>query len=480
MSLPMPRTTVFWSTLPLSRLFAVITALVIVFLGIVLTFGARQYLLSNRCFQAVAAGDRLLFHFTAVKDHLTESLVSMEEISARTFDEDLQRLEKEIEDLTANPIVPESLKEGLLSRGELVDLGVRLRSIQERRVEKTAETTQLIRSLNTVNSNLQQFRIRLSDHTQALLLGLHRIGVGVLGLIVAMTCLLLFFLNQRVAVPLLNLCQRTNDLTGPEGEDARSCSMARLTAQINDLLARNTGPDAAPAVLPDAAGEAKRYRYAATGCLTAEIASEVTNIVNGVINYTQTLVDVAEQAGHQGQAAVLSQSLLREEQKLAHLAAALQRIGQWQQTRTVSVSLAQLFETLEVILSKPLHVESIDLVLPDQCRHEVRIPAGDLWLVLVTVVQLGRRDFQRLQPNPKAAKRLSFSCTLHADRPQSLRLIITSNASSWGEEHRTDTAWPSLAFCDQILHSHQASLASKAGPDGPCIVLELPLRATVA
>ena len=64
-----------WIGLPLNRLFAAITAVVLACLLLVIALGVRQYLLYHRCQQAVAASDRLLFQFTAIKGHLNESLV---------------------------------------------------------------------------------------------------------------------------------------------------------------------------------------------------------------------------------------------------------------------------------------------------------------------------------------------------------------------------------------------------------------------
>ena len=90
----------------------------------------------------------------------------------------------------------------------------RLRAIQEQRQEKTKETAELVRSLNNTNVGLQQFRFSLSDHNQTILLGLHRIIVGALGLIVVLSCTLLYLLNRHLATPMLNLCR----LTAAEGE----------------------------------------------------------------------------------------------------------------------------------------------------------------------------------------------------------------------------------------------------------------------
>ena len=190
-----------WSHWPLNRLFAAITTTVLVFLALVLVLGVRQYLLYHQCRDAVTSSDRLLFQFTAIKEHLNESLLAGKDINLRAFNGELQHLEKEVEGLTGNILVPEGLKGSLPTRVDLVGLEVQLRAIQEQRQEKTKETAELVRSLNNTNIGLQQFRFSLSDHNQTILLGLHRIIVGALGLIVVLSCTLLYLLNRHLATP---------------------------------------------------------------------------------------------------------------------------------------------------------------------------------------------------------------------------------------------------------------------------------------
>ena len=474
-----------WSHWPLKRLFFVITATVLVFLALVLALGIRQYLLYNQCRQAVADGDRLLFQFTAIKDHLNESLILGEDVNLRAFSGELQNLEKEVEGLKGNILVPDGLKAPLPTRVDLVGLEVRLRAIQEQRPEKTKESAELVRSLNGTNIILQQFRFLLSDHTQTILLGLHRIIVGALGLIVVLSCTLLYLLNRHLATPMLNLCR----LTAPEGEgdgdNDALCSMAMLTDRISGVLTGAGVPQwvKGEADLTDPGQiqrEALRYRYAVTGCIGSELASELTNRINGVINYTQTLIDITEQGANRQQAAGLYQSLINEEKKTADLVAALQRVSQWQPARGASsLSLSALFRMVALVLDKPLRAESIVLSLPTECQHEVPIAAGDLWLVLLTLLQRGRRALNREAAGAQTEKRLSVECRVCPGENLRLSLVLTNSAAAWDDD-RTGSVWPSLTFCTHLLQMHQASLTIEATTPGERLLLDLPCRTSVA
>ena len=474
-----------WSHWPLNRLFSAITTTVLVFLALVLVLGVRQYLLYHQCRDAVTSSDRLLFQFTAIKEHLNESLLAGKDINLRAFNGELQHLEKEVEGLTGNILVPEGLKGSLPTRVDLVGLEVQLRAIQEQRQEKIKETAELVRSLNNTNIGLQQFRFSLSDHNQTILLGLHRIIVGALGLIVVLSCTLLYLLNRHLATPMLNLCR----LTAAEGESKEGgeleCSLQTLTRRINGMLA-GTGElqkgkedvDLTDPVLLQR--EALRYRYAVTGCIGAELASELTNRINGVINYTQTLIDIDEQGDNRHQAAGLYQSLIQEEKKTAELVAALQRVSQWQPARGgSSIPLASLFRMLTLVLDKPLRAESIVLSLPIDCRHEVTVAAGDLWLVLLTLLQQGRRALNRKAAGAPTEKRLNMECQVHTGEIHRLSLVLTNNAAVWDEDS-AGSVWPSRTFCTHLLQMHQAALAIEATPEGERLLIDLPHRISVA
>lgn len=477
----------WWSTSPLNRLFAGITATVLVFLVIVSSLSIRQYLLYDQCQRAVAAADRLLFQFTTIKGHLDQSLMMREEVNLRALDSELQTLGKEVEALAANILVPERLKPSLLSRSDLVGLEVQLRAIQEQPQEKNQETAELIRSLNAININLQQFRFHLSDHTQTILLGLHKIIAGSLGLIVAITCSLLFILNRHLAAPVLDLCRLTEACGQEGGDPKKSCSLRELTARINLLLPLATDPLSArenpvrgtSATLQQ---EAFRYRFGVAGTISADIASELINQINGVINYTQTLIDLNEQGGSHQQAGLLYQSLFKEAKKMAALVAGMQLVRQGPPSPSPTVSLPSLVPMLALVLDKPLRAEAIAFHLPGECRFEVHLPAGDLWLVLLTLCQSGRRALNQAFPGKQGNKHLTLACRLSQEEERPLLILSCSNsAGSWPDDPAiTGTVWPTLAFCTELLQLHQASLRQVEETNGSLILLELPCRRVAA
>jgi len=458
-----------WHNWPLQRIFQTITGMVLVFFTVILVLGVRQYLLYNQCRQAVAASDSLLFQFTTIKDHLNESLVKGQEINLRKLSDELQLLDKEVNHLSSDILVPEGLKPTLPSRVDLIGLEVQLRSIQEQTAGKNQETVDLVRALSGINVGLQQFRFGLGDHTQRILLGLHKIIAGALGLIVVLSCTLLYLLNQSLAAPLLALC-RVSGLD--EGE---RCSIGALTTQIQQLQEKANIIPAAPANIEHEGLNPKAHRFRSTvlGVVGSELASELTNRLNGILNYTQTLVDVeGKEQGPQLRGDILP-LLLHEEKKAAELVGVVQRIGHWQPTRPSSLSLERLFSQLTLLLEKILRAESISLDLPADNRFEALVPAGDLWLVMLTLIHQGRQALQQTRVDTNTAKLISIRIepTEQQDR---IRLWLSNSSGAWLEG---DTSlWPDRPFCTQLLQQHQSSLHEHIQGAYIQFSLEIPCR----
>lgn len=460
-----------WNDWPLQRLFPLITGLVVLFLALVLALGLRQYLLYNQCRQAVVAADRLLFEFTTIKDHLNESLVLVESVNLRGLGDELQLLEKELTQLTENILVPEGLKARLPARDDLIGLEVQLRAIQEHRQEKGQETVALVRALGRINIGLQQFRFALGDHTQQILLGLHKIIVGALGLIVALSCTLLFGLNRSLTGPILALCRLP-------GMEEAPCSLRRLHAQIERLCQGVEAGASAPAITEDDAlsRQAHRYRAIVLGLVGAELASELTNRLNGILNYTQTLIDVENKTqGPQIRTDILP-LLLHEEKKTAALVGTLHCIGQWQPQRPSSIALQRLCGQLAQLLEKPLRAETISLELPADNRCEILIPAGDLWLVLLCLLDQARRAI--LQPTNSNRAGQLIRLTAEAGEQERLYLHLENSAGCWLDGN--PLLWPDRAFCTHLLQQHGGMLSERLRDGHIQLQLDLPCRVSVA
>ncbi len=121
------------------------------------------------------------------------------------------------------------------------------------------------------------------------------------------------------------------------------------------------------------------------------------------------------------------------------------------------------------------------LVVPAECRWEVAVPGGDLWLVLFTLVQQGRRALKRALPDRQQEKVLRIDCAPDDANEGRVTLTLANTAGSWDEESgEMAPAWPSQPFCTDLLRLHDAILTTVATAEGNRLQLTLPGRGKAA
>ncbi|WP_028585994.1 hypothetical protein [Desulfogranum mediterraneum] len=230
------------SSLPLKRFFPAVTGCIFILFMVVLALGARQYLLYQQCSQAVEASDRLLFNYTALQKYISESLVSDTQMNLSRLRDELNTLNTSTNSLRKSILIKDALKSSLVSRNELVTLLTDLQKLEDQKTRPLQSQLALIKKLNTVSQRLQDFRLSLSDHTQAILQGLHSFIIGILALLFVISCSLLFTINRSLGRPLTRLCSLFQQARyGPDQSptSAKAISMDRLVVQIRGLLAEH-------------------------------------------------------------------------------------------------------------------------------------------------------------------------------------------------------------------------------------------------
>lgn len=620
----------FFSSLPIKRIFPILTGCILILLLAVLILGSRQYMLYSQCTSAVATSDKLLFEFTALQKYLSESLVGTNQVNVSRISEKFERLNAMTSELKANTLIADSLKNGLVSRGEYVDLVADLQMMQDNQSELKEKKTSLIQQLNTINNRLQGFRISLSDYTQAILQGLHNIIIGILGLFFVLSCTLLYTLSRYIGPSLVRLVNVSfkeghqessdkdnakytlddltykvsnvmatqerlsnvvNSLKPLAGSIGTQLTTTQLQQKICDALITNPdftfvwigGVNEKSALLPLCCSEStvsrkvclqalkeslvhckkdghifqpvwqsletehlveqqfnissfpvelgdfddqyhqvgtnisfpllyngspetiiaiyspltdsfppeyleflstmlnhtfafsnrqqelltqpeaitapqhfQRYCYTASGVVSNEFASSITNLVNGTINYTQQLIDLSEQVKTRPEAVKILGNMLVEEKKIARLAANMLLAGGKYQSKGTGTTLNTFIQGISAVFKKPLQSESIELFIdcPNDCT--VKIPINTLWLVTLTILQLGRSSL--LQSTSANQKSISIACSQYPEKQQ-LTIQYTNSTQSWDiATLQNHPIWPSLDYCTQLMQQNHGDL----------------------
>ena len=619
----------FFSSLPIKRIFPILTGCILILLLGVIALGTRQYMLYSQCTNAVATSDKLLFEFTALQKYLSESLVASNQVNVSRVSEKFEQLNAMTSELKANTLVADSLKNGLVPRDDYVGLVADLQMMQDNPAVLKEKKIALIQQLNTINNRLQSFRISLSDYTQAILQGLHNIIIGILGLLFVLTCTLLYTLSRYIGPSLVRLVNITfKDHKETFGKEKAKYTLDDLTFKVSSVMATQqrlsnvvnslkplapsigkqlttqqlqqkicdaliTNPDftfvwigalneknilhptccsestvsrnvclqalkeslvhceqdghifqpvwqslqtehlveqqfnisSFPVELGDfddqyhqigtsitfpllynsshktiiaiyspltdsfppeyldflstilnhtfsfanrqqelltqpetitAPQHFQRYCYTASGAICNEFASSITNLVNGTINYTQQLIDLSEQVKTRPEAVKILGNMLVEEKKIARLTANMLLAGGKYQSKGTGTTLNTFIKGISAVFEKPLQSEAIELLIdcPDDCT--VKIPINTLWLITLTILQLGRTSL--LQDASGSKKSISIACSQNSVKQQ-LFIQYANSTKSWDiTTLQNHPIWPSLDYCTQLMQQNHGDL----------------------
>ncbi len=227
----------FLRNMEIRTVFQLMTGLIILLLLSITTLGIRQYLLYRHCDHVVDRSSELLFQFTSIKEHINEALLGHGHLDVQEISREIRGFDKELKTIINDILIPEEFKLSFISQIDLVGLVVQLRSIQEEG-GRQEEVQRLNRSLRSISGRFLRFHELLSEYTNTLLLGLHKVIVGTLALVVFIMSSMLFLVHRSLAEPMLRLSRSALAALRGAGDQggAGGTSMERLEEVINRLL----------------------------------------------------------------------------------------------------------------------------------------------------------------------------------------------------------------------------------------------------
>jgi len=222
--------------LELKKVFQIMVGLVLLLLIVITALGAKQYFLYQHCREAVSLSDQLLFGFTSIKEHISETLLTGGSVDLPEISKEIQGFDEQIKKIGDDILIPQEFKASFISQVNLVNLVVQLRAVQGSKQASPKQLSDLTSSLRSVSGRLLNFHEVLSAYTQSLLLGLHRVMVGTLALVVCVVCSMLFFMHRYISEPILRLCRSVYITLGRNDEEIKPASVRSSIAFLDQLI----------------------------------------------------------------------------------------------------------------------------------------------------------------------------------------------------------------------------------------------------
>lgn len=255
-------------------------------LALVVVLGLLQYRFTHDYDTIIYQGEKILFRFDTLRELLTRSMLTgtagdVEDVAGK-----IDALNVDLNRLLENPLVPGEYKLALINQVDLPGMAMLARKVAQE-PEDGRMVLQLHDQLRTLADNLMQFHRVLTSQMKTRLIRFQGLAIGALTLIIASVSLLVLFLYQKALMPLLNLglALQQPSLRDPVPVDAKACrEIAELTEKINQLILEG--------VYAASRGDDGRGRFS----FSPQELNSLSNALNGIINYTQLLIDECEKS----------------------------------------------------------------------------------------------------------------------------------------------------------------------------------------
>jgi len=210
------------------------------------------------------------------------------------------------------------------------------------------------------------------------------------------------------------------------------------------------------------------YKLSFIGSLTTHFTHELINLSNGVINYTQALIDSDEKAPHQ-ETQELLHKLFLEEKKIGKLISDLLQFAQETQIDSGKYSVGTLLNKVTSLIKGQYksNIAEIKMIigsgLPEISNH-----GTDIKLILLMILQNSLARLNQKVTSRKTKTPIQITCHLDTDEYQ--KLIIT--IQDWGVPYEHDRPatdglfpWSNQPFLKEYLRSFGAEMISGTKPD---------------
>jgi hypothetical protein len=250
--------------------------------------GFRQNSLMGDYSAIVKESEGTIFFYSTIREQTTEGLLSRNPSQLLAAAEEIGKLQSRYTAMLENSLIPSQYKLSFLLNLDLEQLTLDLKNLAE-----SPDNEELIRKiiaqLRLANNQFLQFdRIVVSEMKSRVMLH-QKNGLVLMGLIICISTFSMITLYRKSVKPLITLSSQAElSLTNRtpltlSDEKKASTEIKTLLSSFNQLL-QNTHHDDSPDTLTNNRREAE----------ISGIINEVTNRLNGIINYSQLLADYCE------------------------------------------------------------------------------------------------------------------------------------------------------------------------------------------
>lgn len=256
-------------------------------LGVLVLTGFRQNSLTRDYDALVKESESTIFSYASIREQATEALISQDPTQLLVAAREFEQFHGRYSVLLESHLIPSQYKLSFLQTLDLEQVLSNLKNLVKSPGNTNLSLT-IIPQLRQINKQFLQFdRIVVSEMRNRVMQYQKR-ALILMGLIIFLTCSTLIVLYHKSVKPLIDMATQAEQAlqdSSPlqlEEEKKSSVEVRALIASFNQLLQNPTEEHAI-----DLTYNRRKAEFSA-------IVNEVTNRLNGIINYAQLLADFCE------------------------------------------------------------------------------------------------------------------------------------------------------------------------------------------
>lgn len=256
-------------------------------LGALVLTGFRQNLLMSNYSTIVKEIESTIFLYSTIREQATEGLLSRNPTQLLSAAKEFEQLHGRYTSMLDNHLIPSQYKLSFLQELDLEQVVINLRTLAENPANDNS-TLKIISQLRQINKQFLQFDRIVVNELRNRVMQYQKWGLVLMGLIIFLTCSTLIILYKKAVKPLIDLAAQVEE-TLPKGKPLQlqkeknySVEIKSLITSCNQFLQHPQGT------------HSDSLTYSRREAEFSAIVNEVTNRLNGIINYSQLLADYCE------------------------------------------------------------------------------------------------------------------------------------------------------------------------------------------
>ena len=257
-----------------------------VLLFFVIFLSIRQMQMTERYNTIIRQSEEVLFQFATIREEITTALIENDWKKSAAAAKQLKNLNSSLARLQENPLIPGEYRLDMAKQIDLTALAISSKEVFSTD-DKIQHSLLLQKKMRKLAEYLMKFDRIVVSQMRAKVVQFQTIMIGAMGTVICMISFSLILLYKKTVLPLLSLAQQSKDhdiIENGFNYSTKACvEVADFTDSVNLLLRKCSE-------LPVDNIDINKYSNKLAGLI-----NESTNLSNGVINYSQLLLDAYQE-----------------------------------------------------------------------------------------------------------------------------------------------------------------------------------------